>query len=650
MRGTTLQQAQKGSFVGQVASVRIPVGVRIDRIIVMVPKLRMARAQFPFLLRALRLVWAAAPIWTLAWASLLIVQGLLPVATVYLTRTLVNQLVASIRSGGSWEQIQPTLILAAVMLGIMALIELLQSVTEWIRTAQSELVQDHISALIHAKSVSVDLAFYELPEYHDHLYRARDDASYRPLALLESLGGMTQNGLTLVAMGAVLIPYGVWLPLALLASTLPALWVLVRFDWRYHQWWQQTTPERRRAQYYDWMLVDNKAAAELRLFGLGRHFSSSYQSLREGLRSAHLRMIRKQTLARLSANMLALLIAGGAVAWMVWRALQGLISLGDLALFYQAFNRGQSLMRSLLSDMGKIYSNSLFLGNLFEFLALESQVVDPPQPQPAPETVRQAVRFEHVTFRYPGSERLALEDFSLDIPAGRVVAIVGANGAGKSTLLKLLCRLYDPQSGAIEIDGVDIREFAVEQLRSIMTVLLQSPIAYQVTAGQNIAFGDLSARPHPAEIELVAQAAGAHEMIMRLARGYDTQLGKWFADGAELSGGEWQRLALARAFLRQAPIMILDEPTSAIDSWSESDWFERFRTLAHGRTALIITHRFTIAMRADVIHVMDAGRVVESGSHDELLAQGGRYAQSWELQMRGSANPAAAVSQEALGI
>jgi ATP-binding cassette, subfamily B, bacterial len=607
----------------------------------MLSKIRIALSQFPHLLRALRLVWAAAPHWTLGWASLLLVQGLLPVATVYLTRTLVDQLVVSVRAGGSWDQMRPTLILAAVMLGIMALIELLQSVTEWIRTAQSELVQDHISALVHAKSISVDLAFYELPEYHDHLYRARDDASYRPLALLESMGGMVQNGLTLVAMGAVLIPYGAWLPFVLLASTLPALWVVVRFDWRYHQWWQQTTAERRWAQYYDWMLVDNKAAAELRLFRLGWHFSSTYQSLRERLRGAHLRMIRDQSLARLSASMLALLISGGAVAWMVWRALQGLVSLGDLALFYQAFNRGQSLMRSLLSDMGKIYSNSLFLGNLFEFLELESHVVDPPHPLPTPASVRQAIRFQQVTFRYPGSERLALHDFSLSIPAGQVVAIVGANGAGKSTLLKLLCRLYDPESGAIEIDGVDIREFAVEQLRGMITVLLQSPIAYQVTAGQNIAFGDLSARPQPAQVERVARAAGAHELIERLPRGYDTLLGKWFADGAEISGGEWQRLALARAFLRQAPIMVLDEPTSAIDSWSEADWFERFGALAQGRTAIIITHRFTIAMRADMIHVMDAGRIVESGNHDQLIALGGRYAQSWELQMRGSANPAA---------
>jgi ATP-binding cassette subfamily B protein len=291
-------------------------------------------------------------------------------------------------------------------------------------------------------------------------------------------------------------------------------------------------------------------------------------------------------------------------------------------------------MRSLLGNVSQIYSNTLFLEQLFAFLDLKAQVTDPVDARPIPTGVTRGITFRNVTFRYPGAERPALQDFTLTIPANKVVAIVGANGAGKSTLLKLMCRLYDPESGRVELDGVDVRHLPVNELRRMITVLFQFPVAYQATAAQNIELGDLHAAPGAREIKNAARAAGVDDAISRLARGYDTHLGKWFADGAELSGGEWQKVAMARAFLRQAPIIILDEPTSFMDSWAEADWFDRFRALAQGRAGLIITHRFTIAMRADNIHVMDEGRIVESGSHQELLASGGLYAQSWLAQMQ----------------
>jgi len=234
---------------------------------------------------------------------------------------------------------------------------------------------------------------------------------------------------------------------------------------------------------------------------------------------------------------------------------------------------------------------------------------------------------ERVRFRYPGSVRPVLEDFDLEIPAGRIVAVVGSNGAGKSTLIKLLCRFYDPETGRVALDGVDLREFKIEELRSRIAVLFQQPVHYNDTVRENIAYGDLHA---PVDsLEIAAQAAGAEEIIARLPQGYDSMLGRWFADGTELSLGEWQRIALARAFLRRAPILILDEPTSAMDPWAEADWLARFRKLAAGRTVLMITHRFSTAMFADVIHVMSEGHIVESGTHEQLLEAGGRYAQAW---------------------
>jgi ATP-binding cassette subfamily B protein len=287
-------------------------------------------------------------------------------------------------------------------------------------------------------------------------------------------------------------------------------------------------------------------------------------------------------------------------------------------------------MRSLLQNLGQLYSSSLFLGNLFEFLALEPTVLSPPSSDPMPPALKSGIHFERVTFQYPGARAPILSDFSLTIPAGRIVSLVGPNGAGKSTFVKLLCRFYDPLDGRIELDGRDLRSFEIGELRRHITVLFQEPVRYNDTASENIRLGDQ--RATEAEIETAAVAAGADEIVRRLPAGYDNPLGKLFIDGAELSTGEWQRIALARAFLRQAPILILDEPTSAMDPWAEAEWIDRFRSLAHGRTAILITHRLTTAMRADEIHVFSEGRVVESGSHEELLRRGGLYAQSWARQ------------------
>jgi ATP-binding cassette subfamily B protein len=583
--------------------------------------------------QTIKLVWVASRFWMAAWMALILLQGVLPAATVYLTRLVVDSLVTVVGVGISWDAIQTLLVPASLMAGVLVLTEFLRGASDWIRTAQSELVQDHVSALIHHQSIAIDFSCYESSDYNDQLNRAREGASGRSLALLENTGSLLQNSITLFAMAAILLPYGLWLPIVLLASALPAFYVVMRLNRMQYQWSQRTTTDRRRLQYYDVLLTHSGVAAELRLFNFGPYFQASYQKLRQRLRREQLRLIQAQSLGRLGAGMLALLTSGAALAWMGQQVLLGKITLGDLALFYQAFNRGQGIVKALLNSVGQIYRNGLFVGNLFEFLQIKPQVVDPPQPQSVPAKLKQSIGFRHITFRYPGSETAVLEDFNLTIPAGKIVAIVGDNGAGKSTLIKLLCRFYDPEAGGIELDGIDIRNFTIEDLRRQFTVLFQFPITYQLTVAQNIGLGDLEADPNPTAIEVAAKGAGIHDKIMSLSQGYNSLLGKWFPGGTDLSGGEWQRLALARAFLRQAQLIILDEPTSAMDPWAEFDWLERFRAMANGRTAIVITHRFTLAMRADMIHVMRAGKIVESGSHDELLAEDGLYAQSWRSQM-----------------
>ncbi len=592
-------------------------------------------AQLRHVPRALRLVWAAAPGWTAASLALVVVQGVLPVFTVYLTREVVNALVAVIGGGATAAGLGP----AALTLGLFGLVllaaDLLGSATGYVRIALSERVQDAMNGLIHDQAVTLDLHFYESSTYYDQLQRASVDAIDRPLGLLESLSGLLQNAITLAAMAGVLLTFAWWLPLALLIGTLPALWVALRTTWQFQQWRLTNTVNQRRLNYYRRAVTWDVMAAEIRLFDLGEHFSRSYQRLRGRLRGERLQLARRQMLAQAGASLAGLLTLALALGWMGWQALRGLFNLGELAMLWQAMNQGQRLMRNLLTEVGEIYRNLFFIEDLFAFLDLQPQLTDPEQPAPAPTGLREGVRLADVTFRYPDSLRPALADFTLDIPAGQIVAIVGENGAGKSTLLKLLCRFYDPQEGQITWDEVDLRTLAQADLRRRITVLFQQPAPYHETAADNIAFGDLAARPEREQIAAAARAAAADEIIGRLPDGYDTVLGRWFGY-TELSVGEWQRLALARAFIRRADLVILDEPTSAMDSWAEAAWMGRFRELVAGRTALIITHRFTTAMQADIIHVMDAGRVVESGSHADLVALGGRYAASWRLQMRES--------------
>jgi len=581
----------------------------------------------------LRLVWQASRGWTLAWAILLALQGLLPAALVYFTRPFIDSLVPIVNGSGSWENVSFTLFLAGLIVAAILLTQILQSVNNWVSAAQGQSIGDYLANLIHAKATAVDLAFYEFPEYHDRLTRARQDAGTRPLALLNSVGSLLQNGITIVALVMMLTPYGWWIPLVLVVSALPLFAVIYLFNQRYHQWWERTTADRRWSEYYSTLLTHVLPAAELRLFNLSPFFQSTYRQLRQVLRTESLKLTRDQSVAQLVSSLFSLLVVGAVMAWMLARVVQGAATLGDLALFYQTFNRGQTLLNSLMNNLGGVYSNTLYLGNLFEFLNQQPQIVSPAQPAPTPARLQTGISFNNIAFRYPGSTRWALKDFSLMIPAGQTVAIVGANGAGKTTLLKLLCRFYDPEAGQIELDGVDIRRLAVDDLRRAITVLFQTPVTYHATAIHNITYGDFSAEPRLADVETAARRAGAHEVIERLPQGYNTLLGKAYTGGTELSGGEWQRVALARAFFRQAHIMILDEPTSALDSWSEADWYDRFSQLASGRTSIIITHRLTIARRADMIHVMDNGEIIESGAHDALIAANGIYAQSWRAQI-----------------
>jgi len=595
--------------------------------------LQNARRLLAYVPRALKLVWEAAARWTLVWATLLVLQGLLPGASVYLTKWVLDAASEAIGQGLAWSNVQ----LVVIPGGLMALVLLLQKVARaangWIQRAQIEHVEDYIKKLIHEQAGRLDLAFYESSDYYDTLHQATTQASGKSLEVLMQLGGLIQNSITLVTIAAILVPYGLWIPLVLIFSTLPALYVVVKHNRRHHDWWERHTMDQRRARYYDMMLTYDFAAQEIRAFDLGDHFAEAYSSVREWLRGERIELEKDKSLATMGAGLVALLAMGGVMAVMVWRAMRGLATIGDLGLLYRSFHQGQKLMRNLLQNAGKLYTNAMFLEHLFEFLSFEPTIQDPNEPREGSPVPQETIAFENVSFRYPESEEHVLQNFSLTLPAQNVTAIVGENGAGKTTLSKLLGRLYDPQEGRVCIDGVDVREYRVKNLRDQITMLFQQPMRYQATVAQNIIIGDVH-REHTKEaLKEAARKAMIHETIQDLPDGYDTQLGHWFEGGTDLSGGQWQRIALARAYYREAPLVILDEPTSAMDSWAENEWLQSFgRLVDEGRTAFIITHRFTTAMHADVIHVMDDGEIIESGTHEELLEQDGHYASSWRAQ------------------
>jgi ATP-binding cassette subfamily B protein len=377
--------------------------------------------------------------------------------------------------------------------------------------------------------------------------------------------------------------------------------------------------------------------AEVRLYDLAGHFRALFSTLRSRLRSERIELARSEAWAGVTAGLAGLVLLGASLIWMLADTVRGVITLGQLAMYGQAFLQGQKLLRSTLDNVGQIYSNLLFLGNLFEFLELEPTIIDRPDPLTLSFPLSQGISFQDITFTYPTAERPALECFSLNIPAGSTVALVGRNGAGKSTLFKLLLRFYDPDSGSIEIDGIDLKDLAQADLRRRIAVLFQAPLEFSTTVGENIGYGDLEAGRDPANITRALEAAGARSIVDRLPKGENTMLGPWFG-GTELSLGEWQRIALSRAFLRDAEIVLLDEPTSAMDSWAEAEWLNAFKNHIVNRTTIVITHRLSTARHADIIHVLDDRQITESGTHEELLALGGQYAAAWRYQV-GAASP-----------
>ena len=475
----------------------------------------------------LSLLWQAAPLWTVLWLSLLAVQGVLPAAIVWLTKWTIDAMNVAIGAGRSWETVQTVAVPVVLMGGVFLLQRMLGGLVQWVSVAQSEYVDDYVTNLIHEKAATVDYEFYEASDYHDLMEQAQSQGTSRVLQLIQNGGSLLQTSVTLLSIGAILVAYSLWIPLALIVSAVPILAVVLYYNRVHHTWWKSATPRRRRTQYYGLLLTTMQAAAEVRMNRLDRPLIEGYRDLRKDLRSERLVLVRNQAFGRFGAALASLLVTGAVMGWIVWEAFAGNATLGDLAAFYQAFTQAQSVTGTALTSAGAVYSNSLFLRHLFDFLDLEPRVVDAPDPKSYPKDLREGVRFEDVTFTYPGTERPALESFSLEIPAGKTVAIVGENGAGKSTFIKLLCRFYDPDSGRITVDGTDLREFSIASVRRRIAVMFQFSMKYQMTAEQNVRLGDPDAEPNAARLREAVVGAGADGLFDRLPNQEKTLLGRW---------------------------------------------------------------------------------------------------------------------------
>jgi ATP-binding cassette, subfamily B, bacterial len=562
-------------------------------------------------------------------------QALIPLAQLWVVKLIIDRIVAAVRLPASQADTSPILWLVAVEVGLAVAGLLAREAVQVLRTVLAERLTAYVSTSILSHAQNLDLDVLEQPEYHDRLRRAEESAFYRPANLLVQTLAIVQGAITLAGVGLVLATVQpLALPLILLAA-IPYAVVQSGAATSFYTLSVGQTHATRLARYFSHLLSADAAAKEVRVFGLSDYLLGRYR----GILSDHQRQIGGLALRRGLksgvASLLPAIVFGILFAYLALQAASHHISIGDLTLYIGLILQSQAALQQLMFSMSGMVESSLFLDDYRSFLALASSIHAQDARQPVPARIVDGVSFEDITYAYPGKKTPALQAVSLQLRAGETVAIVGENGAGKTTLVKLLARLYDPDSGRIAVDGIDVREFDPVEWRSRIAVIFQDFLQFYLSAAENVGLGNVGFLEDDARIVAASRRSGAHEVIERLPLSYRTVLGRWFDQGVQLSGGEWQRIALARAFMRDSPILILDEPTASLDARAEFETFQRLRGLSQGRTVLIISHRFSTVRMADRIYVLDAGHLIETGSHNELMQQEGRYAELFHLQAAG---------------
>jgi len=586
---------------------------------------------FRYSRRALELVWSTNRALTLALALLTLFAGILPAGVAYVGSLIVDAVVAAMRGGGAARRVVELVALEGALVVAIAAAQRGLSLCQSLLRAQ---LGQRVNVMILEKALTLELQHFEDSEFYDKLTRARREASTRPLSLVTRTFGLVQNGVSLVSYGVLLARFSPWAVAVLLLAGLPAFVAEAKFSGDAFRLFRWRSPETRMQIYLETVIAREDHAKEVMLYGLGPRLLERYRDIFRRLYAEDRALTVRRDVWGFALGSIATAALYGAYAWIAITTVRRLITVGQMTMYVALFRQGQAAVSAMLAAVGGMYEDNLYLSTLYEYLETHvpragGTVVRGPHPE-------DGVRFEDVSFTYPGAEAPALEHISLHLTPGTSLALVGENGSGKTTLIKLLTRLYAPSSGRILLDGQDLAAWDAVALRERIGVIFQDFVHYQMLVGENVGAGDERYFEDEARWRLAAVKGRASDFIDALPAGYHTQLGKWFQDGRELSGGQWQKVALSRAFMRsRADILVLDEPTAAMDAEAEAEVFEHFRQLSRDRITILISHRFSTVRMADQIVVLNRGRIVERGTHAELMSLNGRYAHLFTLQARG---------------
>ena len=586
-----------------------------------------------------RLIWGTHRGYTSTMIVLRVVRSAVPVTTFWVGKLILDSVIAAKAGTGSinavWEYL-------AIELVVVLAGEMLARASSLIESLLGDLFSNRMSVRLMEHAAKLDLAQFEDPEFYDHLERARRQTVGR-IALLSLLLSMSQDALTLLTLAGALIAYSPWLLLLLAVAVVPSFLGETHFASLGYSLLFRWTPERRQLDYLRYVGASDKTAKEVQMFGLAPWLTERYRDLSQRFYEENRDLSIRRSVVSTLLSVIGTIGYYGAYIVILIRAVRGDISIGTLTFLAASFGRGRDVIQNILLSASNVYEQALYLRDLFVFLEMRPTIESPPNARPVPAKIESGFVFENVGFQYPGSERWAVRNVNLELRPGERVALVGENGAGKTTITKLLARLYDPTEGRITLDGVDLREYDLGSLRRAIGVIFQDFVRYDMRFDENIAVGEIeSVRSEleksngtPAAISAAAENSLAASLLPRFARGYQQMLGRRFDDGVDLSGGEWQKIALARAYIRDAQVLILDEPTAALDARAEYEVFLRFSELVAGRMAILISHRFSTVRMADRIIVLRHGKVEEQGSHDELVAKGGLYEELFTMQAAG---------------